>query len=127
MNIALWIWQLPQHILGVVLILLSRAKHERHYYVVKKFFNSGISLGKYTILQVDCVHEDTVRHEMGHSIQSKYLGPFYLLFVGLPSIVRNIWDRIGHKKWDYDKRYRWYYSSWPEKQADKLGGVERGI
>ena len=125
MNLLLWIWQIPQHLLGLLLILLSRAKKKGEYYSAKRFFNSGISLGRYIILQEDCAYPDTIKHEIGHSIQSKCLGPLYLLVVGLPSIARNILDRIGLKNWDYNKRYKWYYSSWPEKQADKLGGVKR--
>lgn len=124
-DFILYLWQLPQHLLGLLLILLYRAKKKGEYYSAKRFFNSGISLGRYIILQEDCAYSDTIKHETGHSIQSKYFGPLYLLVVGLPSIARNIWDRIGHKKWDYNKRYRWYYSAWPEKQADKLGGVVR--
>ena len=125
MRILPYLWQLPQHLLALVLIPLSKAKRVDGYYVAKKFFNSGISLGQYIILQEDYVLPDTVKHELGHSIQSKHFGWMYLLVVGLPSIVRNIWDRIAHKKWDYYRRYQWYYSGFPEREADKLGGVSR--
>lgn len=127
MKILLYLWQLPQHLLGLLLILLSRSKKEGSYYVAQKFFNAGISLGRYIILQEDCVYSNTVKHEMGHSIQSKYLGWLYLLIVGVPSITRNIYDRIFHKKWALFDRYKWYYEGFPEKQADKLGGVKRGL
>ena len=60
MNLLLWIWQLSQHLLGLLLILLSRAKKEGEYYSAKRFFNSGISLGKCIILQEDCVYHDTM-------------------------------------------------------------------
>lgn len=121
----LYLWQLPQNILGLVLVLLCRAKKSGDIYTCKRLFNSGISLGRYIIIQEDCTFSAVVKHEIGHSIQSKRLGPLYLLVVGLPSIARNILDRIGHKKWDYSKRYTWYYSGYPEKQADNLGGVKR--
>ena len=124
-DFILYMWQLPQHLLGLLLILLSRAKRVNGYYAAKKFFNSGISLGQYIILQADCVSADTIKHELGHSVQSKYLGWLYLPVIGLPSISRNIWDRLAHKQWDYYRRYTWYYSGFPEKQADKMGGVKR--
>ena len=54
------------------------------------------------------------------------LGIMYLLIIGMSSFLRNIYDRIFHKKWLLTDRMTWYYSGFPEKQADKLGGVERG-
>lgn len=31
--------------------------------------------------------EETLKHEYGHSIQSKILGPLYLIVIGLPSLM----------------------------------------
>lgn len=69
--------------------------------------------------------EDGMRHEYGHTIQSRYLGPLYLLVIGLPSILGNIWDRINHKTWMYSKSCQWYYNQPWEKWADLLGRVDR--
>lgn len=122
------IWELPQNILGFLVVKLTKAKKSTEFvdvYVCKKLFNSGVSLGRYIIFQEDCVTIRDVKHEKGHQAQSKMYGWFYLLIVGLPSVVRNIWDRVAHKNWTNTQRVMWYYGSFPEKQADKLGGVVR--
>lgn len=132
-QILLYLWQLPQNLLGLFLVKILKAKKQRYKNIV--FYScdlarSGISLGQYIILDKIylCLHEqilkDSLLHEVGHSIQSKKLGWFYLLLVGLPSITRNIWDRLFHKNWDEQKRKRWYYKGYPEKQANILGGVK---
>ena len=84
----------------------------------------GISLGKYSIVNTchyrkdiaDALKRDTVRHEaIGHAKQSLYLGPLYLLVVGLPSIV---WAAIC-------KDNKRYFEVYPENWADKLADVKR--
>lgn len=95
-------------------------------YLIPNFFNSGVSLGDYIILDNHgVVNSDTVYHEYGHSIQSRYLGPVYLIVIGLPSLIGNIWDRVAHTKWSIAQRVKWYYNQPWEKGADKLGGVNR--
>ena len=134
-NIIKWIWQLPQNLIGFLLTRKKQYKSEKYidskwinvYY--KSFFCSGISLGDYIILDYwycgkACSRQVFV-HEYGHSKQSLILGWFYLPLVGIPSIMSNIWDRLFHKKWTSDQREKWYYSRYPEKWADKLGGVVR--
>jgi len=134
-NFLLYVWQLPQHLLALALIQLLGATKTMQpqtgiiywFYKPKNRFSefiSGISLGNYIIVKTK--NETTIRHENGHSFQSLYWGPLYLLVVGLPSVVfNNLWDRLFHKNWTQEKRQRWYFSRYPEKQADRLGGVER--
>lgn len=122
------IWELPQNILGLLVVKLTKAKKSTQFvdvYVCKKLFNSGISLGKYIIFQEDYITTRGVKHEIGHQAQSRIYGWFYLPIVGLSSIVRNIWDRIVHKNWTNAQRSIWYYGGFPENQADILGGVTR--
>ena len=85
---------------------------------------SGISLGNYIIMNRED-KEDGMRHEYGHSIDSRRWGPLYLIVIGLPSILGNIYDRIFHKKWKYSDSCEWYYNQPWEKSADKNGGVDR--
>lgn len=122
-NILLWIWQLPQNLIGFILSRFC-VKYYDHY-SREKFFNSAVSLGDYRIFQENQITVLGLKHEFGHSIQSRILGPFYLIFIGLPSLIGNIWDRVFHKKWNAEKRYIWYYNlSW-EKWADELADVSR--
>ena len=136
MRVLLWIWQLLQNVIGVILIVITNATARSRvidgetiiYYVARRFNHtwSGVSLGNYIIFSVDAFADETsLRHEHGHQIQSLYFGPLYLLVVGLPSLVRNIYDRFAHYGWTYLQRVDWYYSHFPENQADKFGKVHR--
>lgn len=127
MTLLLWIWQLPQHLLALIILLINR-KNTRvmetatgiKYYLVKYIMDCGISLGDYIIIDADfsvCIVD--VHHEYGHSIQSHIFGPLYLLVIGLPSIINNIISRVK------DKPFKWYYTRYPEKWADSLGGVKQ--
>lgn len=125
--------ELPQNLLGKLIIKITKAECNLYdknntcfcYYLASRNFNKcwGVCLGEYII--VSYFNCNTLLHEWGHKQQSKKYGWLYLLIVGIPSITRNIWDKIAHRKWAYERRYKWYYSAWPEKQADELGGVKR--
>jgi len=138
-EVLLYIWQLPQHLLGLLLIRLLKAEkkeweHEGKTilfweFAPKGWFSrliSGCSLGRYIIMLRRNSYEEDIPHEHGHSVQSVRWGPLYLPVIGLPSALgNNLWDRLAHKSWPAGKRQEWYYSRWPEKQADTLGGVTR--
>lgn len=126
MKVLSWLWQLPQNILGLLVITITRAKKtEDGVWLCGYLFDSAISLGDYIIFQKYRVTDTAIKHEKGHQKQSRMYGWFYLLIVGLPSITRNIWDRIMHRNWATSRRVTWYYGGFPESQADKLGGVVR--
>jgi hypothetical protein len=87
---------------------------------------SGVSLGELVFLPEEYDTHTTKDHEYGHSIQSRYLGPLYLLVVGIPSMLcNNLWDRWFHRGWTNQQRINWYYKRFPERWADRLGGVNR--
>lgn len=134
MKIIRFIWQLPQDLVALIWIgILSIFKgkpefskfKDEHYVYFKKYVN-GVSLGDFVILGSWYRYDDTtIKHEYGHTRQSLYLGPLYLVLIGLPSACGNLWDRWFHKKWNYTKREKWYYNQPWEKWADKLGKVSR--
>lgn len=130
----LWIWQFPQNLIGFILTRKCETKGFRHSiwndkidFYFKRNFNS-VCLGDFIIIDYTLCGKarstQTVYHEWGHQRQSKMLGWFYLLVVGLPSVVLDLWDRRFHKNWTYDHRQMWYYTKYPENWADKLGGVQ---
>lgn len=140
-NFILWIWQLPQNLVGFLIYLFH--KNDRTYgerivngktvkfWYLDKFFHSGISLGSFIFLDGIFLGSSyvtsTIPHEYGHTVQSKIFGPLYLIFVGLPSLCGNIIDRVFHKKWDTNRRNKWYYNQPWEKWADKFGKVKRKL
>ena len=137
-KILLWIHQLPQNLIGFLMTRKYQNKltfkwlsDEITVYYTKNVFGAGVCLGDYVLLDADKHYQDevldslSIRHELGHHHQSLYSGWLYLLIVGLPSALRNIWDRIFHKRWSVKDRLSWYYSSFPEKQAEAYTSIIR--
>ena len=125
-DFILFIWQLPQNILGLIVILFTQAKYVKAGFWISSKYAFGVSLGKYIIFG-QVVSETELNHEQGHQKQSIYLGWFYLLIIGIPSFIGNVWDRLFHKNWAMNKRYSWYYNLPWEKWADELGDVRRNL
>jgi hypothetical protein len=127
-----YIWQLPQHLLALCILLILKITKTPYFnngkingstiYRVKNI-KWGISLGSYIIISATRNHL-TVLHEYGHSIQSLYFGPLYLLIIGLPSITMNILSIVMFYLGNRTVADN-YYKRFPEKWADILGGVKR--
>lgn len=127
-KILLFIWQVPQNLLGLLVILFTKAEKTNSFYWRTSKYRFGVSLGSYIIFGAvsdKYIKWQSVKHEQGHQKQSLYLGWLYLIIIGLPSFCGNIFDRLFHKKWSDVERIDWYYNQPWEKWADKLGGVDR--
>ena len=114
-QVFLYLWQLPQNLLGLCLLALGHDeafnyKGARVYSCT--WMKGGISLGRYIFLHFPTSVD--VCHEYGHTRQSRILGPLYLPVVGLWSATRAAFNLYhpGH-----------YFDSFPENWADRLGGV----
>jgi hypothetical protein len=132
-NILLFIWQLPQNLLGLAFLCITRKKEKYHEGMGRWFYTysapryiPGASLGDFIFLH-NSRNWNLLdnRHEFGHSMQSRMLGPLYLILIAIPSAGGNMWDRIFHRKWDKVRREKWYYGLPWEAWADRLGGVNR--
>lgn len=121
-KVLLYLWQLPQHLLGLLVILFYNASYFKHqetgigYWFGNGQKTFGVSLGQYIILDNCTVYVQTLKHGHGHQLQSLYLGPLYLLIIGLPSAIGSLLNR--------KIKFNYYKQPW-ETWADKLGGVER--
>lgn len=113
-NILLYLWQLPQNLLGLTVIAFTKAEKKGEIYHAdgRRF---GVSLGRYVIFR-GFFNATDKKHEQGHQKQSFYLGWLYLPLIGLPSVIGNLLNRVI----DFD-----YYKQPWEALADKLGGVKR--
>lgn len=123
-KIVLWIWQLPQNLIALLLLLIlqGETKHRLgsiHFHFLKTF-PGGVTLGEYII--VGSKQKLTIRHEFGHVLQSRYLGPLYLFVIGLPSLV-HAWlnEHIGCCY----KNSKGYYHFYTEQWANRLAGINR--
>ena len=128
-ELLLYIWQLPQNLLGLLVVLFTgvtipydirgdRSRWPSSFIYFSEKMKGGISLGQYVILSSKYVSDVTTwHHERGHHLQSMILGPLYLVVIGIPSLLWAAWWNPGRSR-----SYFWFYT---ERLADKLGGVER--
>jgi hypothetical protein len=110
------LWQGLQTILGMIIVKISKAVISHRIEDVSVYRTDrligGMSLGQ-VILLGQAIGPHSEAHEYGHCRQSRILGPFYLLVVGVPSLISRMFPSDT------------WYRRWPESWADRLGGVER--
>ena len=130
-DVLLWIWQLPQNVLGVIVTAnyssakkTFKAEKDGREVLYSSKMEGGISLGRYIVLSYYYRNlkqgSKILKHELGHTYQSMILGPLYLLVIGLPSVVWH-WMHSSLKRFNKLS----YYSFYTEKWANRLGGVKR--
>ena len=122
-NLILFIWQLPQHLLAILYIgyLVMMCKdlgvdsRYKQAIVIPCVMRGAVTLGCYVFVGLNSEYRKTVKHELGHTIQSKILGPLYLIVIGIPSItycgLRRIFPSLRKKN---------YYDFYTEKLANYL-------
>ena len=109
----LWVWQFPQHMCALVYLNKPFDKVDNpvmHYERHGWSYEGAVTLGEYIFTNKN-VSVKTLMHEYGHVIQSRMLGPLYLLVIGLQSIVHAMLH-------DDIKPYSHF---WTESWADRLG------
>ena len=121
------IWELPQNIVGFIVKQIFRATPYTTYKDANVYswnVNGGMSLGKYIFVPFKHVSptayrvQQFIKHEYGHTVQSKYLGWLYLIVIGIPSLV---WAQCF--EWYWTKPGHSYYDFYTESSANNLGGV----
>lgn len=122
-NLILFIWQLPQHIVALIyfgyLVMMCKDLGVDSRYkqatVIPCIMRGAVTLGNYVFVGLNSEYRKTVKHELGHTIQSKILGPLYLIIIGIPSItycsLRRLFPSLRKKN---------YYDFYTEKWANNL-------
>ena len=122
-NLILFIWQLPQHIVALIyfgyLVMMCKDlgvdSRYKQAIVIPCVMRGAITLGNYVFVGLNSEYKETVKHELGHTIQSKILGPLYLIIIGIPSItycgLRRIFPSLRKKN---------YYNFYTERTANNL-------
>ena len=120
------VWQLPQNLVGLVFGWFLKGKRDLPtppglskmiHFVSAENMHGGISLGNFVYGRPP-IYKRMMLHEYGHCLQSRILGPFYLIVIGLPSLLWALWWHPGRRVG--------YYTFYTERWADRLGGVDRG-
>ena len=119
-----YVWQFPQMLAAWIWYLIRKKSilynSIGNFYTVYVGANrGGVTLGDRIFIS-RCYHGEylnmVIAHESGHVKQSLYLGPLYLIVIGIPSIL---WA-WSHRWIAPKKSYYWFYT---ESIANKLGGV----
>ncbi|KPK16842.1 MAG: hypothetical protein AMJ62_03560 [Myxococcales bacterium SG8_38] len=127
-------WEAPQTALGAAMLAAEAARKRivkievEDGRLVVESKGTGISLGHVVFWSRESSrwHDLDMRnraHELGHTKQSRVLGWLYLPVVGLPSISRAAYALLYREL--TGKQWTRYYDGYPEKWADRLGGVNR--
>ena len=119
-----YIWQFPQMLAAWIWYLIRKKSilynSIGNFYTVYVGANrGGVTLGDKIFIS-KCYHGEylnmIIAHESGHVKQSLYLGPLYLIVIGIPSIL-----------WAWSHRWiaprKSYYDFFTERWANKLGGL----
>lgn len=122
-NLILFIWQLPQHIVAIIyfgyLVMMCKDLGVDSRYkqatVIPCIMRGAVTLGNYVFVGLNSEYRKTVKHELGHTIQSKILGPLYLIVIGIPSITY-----CGLRRLFPSLRKKNYYDFFSEKSANYL-------
>ena len=122
-NLILFIWQLPQHIVAIIyfgyLVMMCKDlgidSRYKQAIVIPCIMRGAVTLGNYVFVGLNSEYRKTVKHELGHTIQSKILGPLYLIVIGIPSITY-----CGLRRLFPSLRKKNYYDFYTEKWANNL-------
>lgn len=120
----MYVFEFPQNLMGYLAYVYYKKKHNRPSYKYKDAHIlhvpgrwGAISLSRYIFADDAYYQSEMIKHEYGHTIQSKKLLLLYLPVIGIPSLV---WNRLFHRY--RVKNNRSYYSFYTESWANKLGG-----
>ncbi len=127
-------WEAPQSVLGLAMLGAEAARKRivgielEDGRLVVESVGTGISLGHvvFWCRESNRWHDLDLRnraHELGHTKQSRMLGWLYLPVIGLPSISRAAYALLYYEV--TGRPWTRYYEGYPEKWADRLGGVCR--
>lgn len=121
---ALFLWCLPQNIVGLAVLAFTKLQDAKTNlyngtFVTRWKYGSGVSLGCFIFIS-ESSNDKTLKHEYGHYLDGRCLGPLYLFVIGLPSIIWAAFFDAYRKKHNVS-----YYDFYTERRADRLGEVER--
>ena len=123
-----YVWQLPQNLLGMLYKdcisddIITRVNYDAtDYECYLTRYGGGVILGRYIFVNQNYTDlSNVILHEIGHTKQSRMLGPLYLIIIGIPSIS---W--AGLRRLIPALKKINYYSLYTESWANKLMGLNK--
>ena len=123
-----YVWQLPQNLLGMLYKdcisdnIITRVNcNATDYECYLTRYRGGVTLGRYIFVNQNYTDlSNVILHEIGHTKESRILGPLYLIIIGIPSIS---W--AGLRRLIPALKKINYYSLYTESWANKLMGLNK--
>lgn len=119
LKFLMWMWQFPQNYLACLIsgalgsLISSGGTFYGRKLLVSSYIWSNFSLGDY-IFVVPGTGVRKIRHEYGHSCQSRILGWLYIPVIVIPSALHNLYVRIARKLGKDPDYYSFYTERWAE-------------
>ena len=124
--VCVYLLEFPQNIIGYTLFKIYTRIYNRPFYKYQDAYVThvkgrwgAISLSRFIFADDRWFQSEMIKHEYGHTIQSKKLLLLYIPIIGIPSLV---WNKFFRKY--RIRKQRSYYSFYTESWANKLGGFE---
>lgn len=90
--------------------------------ITKKALSGAFELGIVYVIDKDCMElYELHAHEIGHSIQNAWFGPFFIILAIVGVIRFHLWDWLSERHYKKHGEYLDYYGVWFEAQATELG------
>lgn len=118
------LWQLPQNLVGLCYWCISNPNYKGKIGDILVFEtdskNGSVSLGNMVfVTSMTYNYKQTLKHELGHTIQSKYLGWLYLIVIGIPSVLwvcaRMVFKTLQKKNYN-----AFYTEAWADELSNKF-------
>lgn len=125
----MFLFEFPQNLMGYLAYMYYTKGSNRPHYKYKEAYVvhvpgrwGAISLSRFIFADDVYYRSDMVKHEYGHTMQSKRLWILYLPVIGIPSLV---WNRLfkNYRIRNQKSYYAFYTESW----ANRLGGFEEKV
>lgn len=114
--VLMYIWQLPQHIIGTAILFFSKAHYDREAQVyIASHLPGSFSFGCVRLIPSRAYTYYICSTLFGYSVMSVYTGPLYLVLVYIPLLFITLYRRLAKKS------FSWYISKYPEHWANQLG------
>lgn len=117
--ILLFLWQLPQNIIALLIIPfigeLDFISYNKFCFAFKaEKIKTGLSLGSFAFINPILAKKVAlVKHEQeGHSYDSKIFGPLYLFVITIPILLYKTFKKSNKKH-----NYNFYTEKWANKHA----------
>ena len=118
-------WGIIANIMGafVALGLLITGHKPKKYFGTVQFLVGenwgGFSLGLFQVVCKDYT-EDLAYHELGHSYQNIWMGPFWFFVVAIPSMIRYWYRELKYYRKGLQPKTK-YDDFWVEGSASEIG------